>query len=207
MDHNVEYALTAIAVLAPLTAGLVAGLILRSFLPGYLGEKGKNLATKEDIAEITKRLEGVRSEIGSRLHVHQRRYEHEFTLMMELSEKLVELRDAARSLRPVAGYLPADETEDKKRRRIRFNDANRALYVFRENRKPFFPLEIYNLIEVFDTAAWKEFVADKHRDPLKDENYWEQAIENQEKIAMLAESVLNAIRERVQRWEKFDPGP
>jgi hypothetical protein len=202
-----EYLVTAIAVLAPAIAGLVAALFLKSFLPSYMGEKAKNLATKEDIAEITKRLEGVKSEIGSRLHVHQRRYEHEFALMLELSEKLVELRDAARSLRPVAGYLPADPVEDKKRRRIRFNDANQALYAFRESRKPFFPAEIYSLIEVFDTAAWKEFVADKHRDPLKDENYWEQAIDNQEKIAMLAENILDAIRDRVQRWEKFDPGP
>lgn len=32
---------------------LVIGLVIRKYLPAYLGEKGKNLATKEDIAEIT----------------------------------------------------------------------------------------------------------------------------------------------------------
>ena len=38
----------------------LSGMLLREFLPGYLHEKGKNLATKEDVAEITKKIEEVR---------------------------------------------------------------------------------------------------------------------------------------------------
>ena len=37
------------------------GLLLREYLPGYFREKGKNLATKEDIAGITREIEAVRS--------------------------------------------------------------------------------------------------------------------------------------------------
>jgi hypothetical protein len=32
-----------------IVAGLVVFLLVKHFLPGYLSEKGKNLATKEDI--------------------------------------------------------------------------------------------------------------------------------------------------------------
>ena len=46
--------------LTGLVAGLVAVLLLRIFLPGYLAEKGKNLALKEDIAQITEKIEEVK---------------------------------------------------------------------------------------------------------------------------------------------------
>lgn len=38
------------------------GLFIKSYLPKYMEEKGKNLATKEDIAEITKITEEVQKE-------------------------------------------------------------------------------------------------------------------------------------------------
>ena len=41
-------------------AVLVAFALLRFYLPAYLGEKGKNLATREDIAKITREVEQVR---------------------------------------------------------------------------------------------------------------------------------------------------
>jgi hypothetical protein len=37
----------------------VSGLIARNFLPAYFSEKGKNLATKEDIAKITEQVKKV----------------------------------------------------------------------------------------------------------------------------------------------------
>lgn len=51
--------------------GTVAALIVwglaKHYLPGYLSEKGKNLATKEDIADITRRIEEVRHTYASLL--------------------------------------------------------------------------------------------------------------------------------------------
>jgi len=43
-------------------AGLVVFLLIKYFLPSYFSEKGKNLATKEDIEEITQKVESVRSD-------------------------------------------------------------------------------------------------------------------------------------------------
>ncbi|WP_024832099.1 hypothetical protein [Ruminiclostridium josui] len=38
------------------------GLIIKNYLPSYMDEKGKNLATKEDIQEITRKTEEVQKE-------------------------------------------------------------------------------------------------------------------------------------------------
>ncbi len=67
-----------ISVLGGLVAGTVGHLFLRNFLPGYLGEKGKNLATKEDIATITNEIEHVRTQYAVLLE--ERRATHQLRL-------------------------------------------------------------------------------------------------------------------------------
>ena len=46
---------------------VVSGLLLRSYLPSYLSEKGKNLASKEDLQHLTRLVEGVRAEYAGEL--------------------------------------------------------------------------------------------------------------------------------------------
>jgi archaellum component FlaC len=50
----------AIQILS-LLIGAIIGFFIRSYLPSYFAEKGKNLATKEDISEITDRVEKVKA--------------------------------------------------------------------------------------------------------------------------------------------------
>ena len=139
-------------------AGLmVAGWFLRSYFPTYLAEKGKNLATKEDIAEITSKIEQVKAVVGSRLHIHQVRYEHEFKILAELIEKLVTVRDAAQGLRTEVSYDDINDPEVKKKRMGRYIDAARELYLFVETRQPFFPDTIYHTLKQLDQVTWKEF--------------------------------------------------
>ncbi|HZX59177.1 MAG TPA: hypothetical protein VFE54_10635, partial [Mucilaginibacter sp.] len=45
-----------------LLVGLIIFLTVRNFLPSYFNEKGKNLATKEDIESITEKIEKIKSE-------------------------------------------------------------------------------------------------------------------------------------------------
>lgn len=47
----------------------IVGLISGHFLPAYFSKKGQNLATKEDISEITKKIEEVRIEFSSKSQV------------------------------------------------------------------------------------------------------------------------------------------
>jgi len=51
-----------INIIVTVLSVFILGLFLKNFLPSYMTEKGKNLATKEDIAEITKKTEEVQSE-------------------------------------------------------------------------------------------------------------------------------------------------
>ena len=70
---------------APAVAAGVVFLLLKNYATKYLQEKGKNLATLEDIAEITRRTETVKTEFSSqerlrfaamerRLQAHQEAY-------------------------------------------------------------------------------------------------------------------------------------
>jgi hypothetical protein len=118
-------------------------LLAKHYLPTYITEKGKNLATKEDIGEITKEiekvkysyaheLETIRASLGSRGHIYQIRYKHEFEILLKLCELLVEFRDATISLRPAADIINKDESEEdrKKRRLNRYSEASLAIYTF-----------------------------------------------------------------------------
>jgi len=46
---------------------VACGLFLKTYLPSYMAEKGKNLASKEDVQEITRLVESVRAEYTSQL--------------------------------------------------------------------------------------------------------------------------------------------
>jgi hypothetical protein len=191
---------------ASLLALLVVGWLVKSYIPSYFSEKGKNLATKEDIEEITRKIEQVKASLGSRLHIHQTRYDHEFKLLLELSEKLVTAREAATGLRPEAAYDDIKEAQVREKRYNRYIDAAKDLYLFTETRQPFFPEAIYNGLKRFDQVTWKEAVQLKHWEPNKPD-YWDDALKAGEEIETIASALLILIRNRIQRWETFDPGP
>jgi hypothetical protein len=75
--------------ISPIVLISIAGIWARYFLRPYLVEKGKNLASKEDIEELTRKVEGIkaqhslelerlRSELGRASLIHKAQYETEF---------------------------------------------------------------------------------------------------------------------------------
>jgi hypothetical protein len=80
------------AIASAIGAAITIAAILKFYVPGYLQEKGKNLATKEDISDITEIIESVKrqhaeiledlktknqlrlSALDSRLRAHQEAY-------------------------------------------------------------------------------------------------------------------------------------
>ncbi len=50
---------------------LLIAVAIGIFLGSYLTKKAENLATKEDIAEITKKVEGVRLQLNTQLETHK----------------------------------------------------------------------------------------------------------------------------------------
>ncbi len=62
--------LDEITVLYIFVAFLI-GLIFKSFLPSYVKKKAENLATKEDIKNITEKIESVRSKVEINTDAHK----------------------------------------------------------------------------------------------------------------------------------------
>ena len=54
---------------------VLCGLLFKVYLPAYVKTKAKNLATKEDIAEITNRVERVRSAFSQETSLLEKRRE------------------------------------------------------------------------------------------------------------------------------------
>lgn len=97
-----------------------AALFAKSYFPSYLSEKGKNLATKEDIGAITRQVEGIKLEnagqlerIRSSLTVlasHRTAYaEHQRQSLIRFYDRCAEL--LSDKLSTNLGDLPIDHGE------------------------------------------------------------------------------------------------
>ena len=192
----------SVLIWLPSLCVIILGLYFRS----YLKKKAENLATKEDVSEITKRVESMKATVGAQLYIHRVRYQNEFSILMDLSEKLVALRDSAHSLRPVLDQRDSRESEDeRKRRRLKGHyDAAVAFYKAYETRMPFYPEEIYQSIKKLDLLVRKETIEyDIGQDKGFDKKYWDAASANALEIAKLADEIIALIRVRVKYWEDF----
>ena len=91
--------ISLIADVAFLLSIPIVVLLIKFYLPGYIKEKGKNLATKEDIADITNQIEQVKVEYAKQLELYksgiwqtQQRYlqmQEEAKLKVEVFKKAV----------------------------------------------------------------------------------------------------------------------
>jgi hypothetical protein len=98
--------LLAVCLVVASTVGWIAfKMIVTHYLPGYLAEKGKNLATKEDIGKITSKVEEVKTQytllveqfkatqqlrfaaLDKRLQIHQEAFTHWLELTASLSSR------------------------------------------------------------------------------------------------------------------------
>jgi hypothetical protein len=82
--------LTVIMNICTWIALLISFLWLRKYLPTYFQEKGKNLATKEDIGEITDKIEAVKTDYARQLEL----FKSEISLLdkrREISAQVVDL--------------------------------------------------------------------------------------------------------------------
>ncbi|MCR4336523.1 MAG: hypothetical protein NUV91_01780 [Candidatus Omnitrophica bacterium] len=174
----------------------------------YLKKKGENLATKEDVEEITEKVESLKAAIGSQQFIHQTRYQNEFEILKELSEKIIELSDAARSLRPVIDSFDNNESDEerKKRRLSEYRKAASDFYDLFQVRQAFYPEDIYKALQKLDHLAYKEAVEYAHfrKTDGHDPKYWENSKKNSDEIYNLANEIMRLIRDRVKCWEDFE---
>lgn len=65
-----DWAILIFEILLTVAVFLI-GLFVKNYLPSYMDEKGKNLATKEDIEEITRKTEEVQQEFREGFELFQ----------------------------------------------------------------------------------------------------------------------------------------
>ncbi len=68
---------------------ILGGFILKNLLPSYFNQKGKNLADKEDIAELTKRIESVKQDFSKDIESFKNKlsYEREYKMRQKIEER------------------------------------------------------------------------------------------------------------------------
>jgi len=64
------------------------GLFIKNYLPSYMEEKGKNLATKEDIQEITRKTEQVQKEFREDFEIFSSDVQFKYDFYFEQYSKL-----------------------------------------------------------------------------------------------------------------------
>ena len=189
---------------------------LAAYVGGYAKEKAKNTATKEDIAEITKkiedsksvyteRLEQLKADLLARSHFSQVRYEREMKIYDDIWQKLSGLKQAVLSLRPIVDVVLKEGETEESRKQVRAKDyvnANAALSESVEHHRPFYPHEIWSeLVKLLD-LCWGEAVQFRFADQQRDwEKYWDKATQNSKAINTQVEQICEAIRTRLTKFD------
>jgi hypothetical protein len=198
-----------------LTLLIFGGMILfwKFYLPSYFKKKGENLAQKEDIADITRQIEGVkstysseierlRSELSKTVLVHKLQFETEFQSYREMWEKLLVVRNRSLELRPMMDvYVPTEEERNKlkQERMVNFANAFNAFGEVAEKNKPFYPLVIWKELESLLGTIRKEAIGYQYGDPDSDgRKYWDEALKNRDSIIAQIDSICEAIRNRIE---------
>jgi hypothetical protein len=189
-------------VFYPLTIVLSIG---GAWLISYVREKGKNLATKEDISDITQKVESIKTDLATKQHFSQVRYEREMKVYEELWPKLCVLREAVLSLRPVmdSGLKPGETEETRKQARAqKFGDAYMELSKIAEHSRPFYPPEIWSELRNLLDVCWGEAVGFRFTDLHQDfQKYWDDALANSKKITDQVNKLSEVIRSRLSKFD------
>ena len=206
---------------------LVIGYIAKSYLPTYFKEKGKNLATKEDVGKITKEieevkheystnLESVKSILSARLFTHQVRYQNEFNMLVNLSEKLYKFKTALIDFKfQIATFKSVGDDPDSIRQSAeKVIKAMGTMMDEYEAHLPFYPQDIYDSVTKLHSLGISEFIVELDKVNLTQKgNIGEIIVElsknrlqdsEAEKLSKVVERINKAIRKRVEYWEQLD---
>jgi len=191
-------------------------LFARNYLPSYTKEKGKNLATREDIEEITdkiesvkteyaKELEGLKSQLNAKFHAQTVRFEKEFHVYEKIWKALLEIKNSTVKLRPISDTVDSRVSEeDRKRERLeRFGKAFDCFYPAVYENKPFFPPDIFTRLEQLlilmnvESHGYSARSPDPNH-PLYDSKYFDTAEANAEKIREETEAICELMRQKIE---------
>jgi len=186
-------------------------LLFRRYLPSYVNEKGKNLATKEDVEEITQKVEAVRSQFQARTEilksqldrmadVERIQFQWEFNVLRELWLKIQNVLKEAHWIALVSAQRLGSEAYDDSRGEQLSNLIN-ALEVcseVNERNKPFFHKEVYGEVsKLMKLLSALHSEASSAQQGVSAQEYWAKAEKDREQTLQSVERICEKIRERV----------
>ncbi len=137
--------LNVISILAGIVASILF-VIFRKSAQKYVDEKAKNLASIEDIENITNEIEKVKADYLQRSHAWKQIFEFEYAVLKEVWSATWDFQAHARSLRPMFDHLPEDSEKQREVFVERYNKYSEAVNVFRDaviKNQPFMPVHVY----------------------------------------------------------------
>jgi hypothetical protein len=181
---------------------------LAAFIGAYLREKGKNVATREDIADITRKVENIKQEFTMGLerlkadldrttHVSKQQFDVEFAIYRDICEKLVTMRQRFFELNPyVSELLSTQAAQERQQRRIEaFNSAYGEFIQAVDRNQPFYSDEVYTAL----SAIIEVCIDEKIESALPPQpNYWKRVSNNKQKLLKSIDGACKSIRARFQ---------
>lgn len=115
-------------------------------LKSYFDEKSKNLATQQDIKDITIKVEKVKTDYINQSYAWKKFFDFELENLKNVWNACWELQSSARSIRPIFDNIPQGKKEQEdlyfKRYKKYIENMNLFIDIVIKNR-PFIPPEIY----------------------------------------------------------------
>ncbi len=137
----------------------------------YAAEKAKAAATKEDIQEITRKIEEVKNsfstqlellkwELSMRATLYRLAAEKQFEALAEIGRALYEMELSTRRLRPALDHFDPDEPEEERYRRRwgKWAETRNDFMDAVEKNKLFLPQDVYAQFNVILRLSEKESI-------------------------------------------------
>lgn len=173
------------------------GYLFKDLIQGYITQKGKNIATKEDIEDITKKIEGIKIQFFE----HQTQYSIFYQKRFEVLGKLYELiNDPYEHIKYMISPLQSDVSDEAEKSRWNlvkssFNDLSGYYW----KNKIYLPEEIENELEEL-LGLFKEVILDYQnaRDLNNNKQLWKKSLDTMDKrVPEIRKSLELKFREEI----------
>jgi hypothetical protein len=169
----------------------------------YLSEKGKNEAIKEDLEEINRKLESIKTCFSKKGTLFKLQAEKEFEVYSKIWELITDLKPSLERLRPIFDYTVPDENKREKWSN-RYKEVVQKVQNLQseiEKHRPFYPqslhIQLRELInKVHEEVIDFEFSLDEKQEKMSREGY-KRGRENLAKITKHLDEVCEIMRTRI----------
>jgi hypothetical protein len=203
--------LTLLDAVLLIVTGVLGTLVVG--MRGYTLEKGKNLATREDLDTVTRAVELIKAESQALIErekaglahiqlINRSQYELELAAYREVWVALLPVQRAAAALRPVLDYGlgPGETDEQKKGARLReFSQSFNPFSDIVWKHRPFYPEEVFAALNDLLGLMRGEALQYQILDASMTKEYWERAMANAKSINDQVDAIAGTIRARLSR--------